>query len=174
MYISNPEEVESSMHRSPSINPQIKKILVPHDGSKMSDKALRYAIYLSKLTRADLLILNVMDQPNILIPASAIVFSSPGDKLDKIKNDLQRLSKEYSNQILEKAMELTKQEEVINTSYIVRSGKTVDEIVAVSEKRNIDLIVMASSRIASTIRILGSTTKGVLNSIRKPVLVIHE
>lgn len=174
MYMSNPEEVESSMHRSPSINPQIKKILVPHDGSKMSDKALRYAIYLSKLTRADLLILNVMDQPNILIPASAIVFSSPGDKLDKIKNDLQRLSKEYSNQILEKAMELTKQEEVINTSYIVRSGKTVDEIVAVSEKRNIDLIVMASSRIASTIRILGSTTKGVLNSIRKPVLVIHE
>ena len=140
----------------------------------MSDKALRYAIYLSKLTRADLLILNVMDQPNILIPASAIVFSSPGDKLDKIKNDLQRLSKEYSNQILEKAMELTKQEEVINTSYIIRSGKTVDEIIAVSEKRNIDLIVMASSRIASTIRILGSTTKGVLNSIRKPVLVIHE
>lgn len=174
MYMSNPEEVESSMHRSPSINPQIKKILVPHDGSKMSDKALRYAIYLSKLTRADLLILNVMDQPNILIPASAIVFSSPGDKLDKIKNDLQRLSKEYSNQILEKAMELTKQEEVINTSYIIRSGKTVDEIIAVSEKRNIDLIVMASSRIASTIRILGSTTKGVLNSIRKPVLVIHE
>ena len=165
MYMSNPEEVESSMHRSPSINPQIKKILVPHDGSKMSDKALRYAIYLSKLTGADLLILNVMDQPNILIPASAIVFSSPGDKLDKIKNDLQRLSKEYSNQILEKAMELTKQEEVINTSYIVRSGKTVDEIVAVSEKRNIDLIVMASSRIASTIRVLGSTTKGVLNSI---------
>lgn len=174
MYMSNPEEVESSMYRSPSINPQIKKILVPHDGSKMSDKALRYAIYLSKLTRADLLILNVMDQPNILIPASAIVFSSPGDKLDKIKNDLQRLSKEYSNQILEKAMELTKQEEVINASYIIRSGKTVDEIIAVSEKRNIDLIVMASSRIASTIRILGSTTKGVLNSIRKPVLVIHE
>ena len=174
MYMSNPEEVEPSMHRSPSINPQIKKILVPHDGSKMSDKALRYAIYLSKLTGADLLILNVMDQPNILIPASAIVFSSPGDKLDKIKNDLQRLSKEYSNQILEKAMELTKQEEVINTSYIIRSGKTVDEIVVLSEMRNIDLIVMASSRIASTIRILGSTTKGVLNSIRKPVLVIHE
>lgn len=59
--MSNPEEVESSMYRSPSINPQIKKILVPHDGSDMSDRALRYAIYLSKLTKADLLILNVMD-----------------------------------------------------------------------------------------------------------------
>ena len=68
--MSNPEEVESSMHRSPSFNPQIKKILVPHDRSEMSDKALKYASYLSKLTRAELF-LNVMVQPNILIPASA-------------------------------------------------------------------------------------------------------
>jgi nucleotide-binding universal stress UspA family protein len=156
------------------INLQIKKILVPHDGSEMSDRALKYAIYLSKLSTAELLILNVIDQPNNLIPASAIVFSSPRDKLDEIKNNLQRTSKEYSNQILEKAMELTKQEEVINTSYMIRSGKPVDEIVAVSEERNIDLIVMASSRIASKIRILGSNAKGVLDSIRKPVLVIHE
>ena len=72
--------------------------------------------YLSKLARADLLILNVIDQPDILIPASAIVFSSPRDKLDKIKSDLQRFSKEYSNQKLEKAMGSTKQEKVINTS----------------------------------------------------------
>jgi nucleotide-binding universal stress UspA family protein len=57
---------------------------------------------------------------------------------------------------------------------MIRSGKPVDEIVAVSEERNIDLIVMASSRIASKIRILGSNAKGVLDSIRKPVLVIHE
>lgn len=71
-------------------------------------------------------------------------------------------------------MELTKQEEVINTSYMIRSGKPVDEIVAVSEERNIDLIVMASSRIASKIRILGINAKGVWDSIRKPVLVIHE
>jgi hypothetical protein len=47
--MSNPEEVESGMHRSPSINLQIKKILVPHDGSEMSDKALRYAILLVKI-----------------------------------------------------------------------------------------------------------------------------
>ena len=40
--------------------------------------------------------------------------------------------------------------------------------------QNIDLIVMASRRVTSTIRILGSTAKGVLNSIRKPVVIIHE
>jgi hypothetical protein len=79
-------------------------------GLKCQIRLLGMLFYLSKLARADLLILNVIDQPDILIPASAIVFSSPRDKLDKIKSDLQRFSKEYSNQKLEKAMESTKQE----------------------------------------------------------------
>lgn len=99
------------------------------------------------------MILNIIDQPNNLIPASAIVFSSPRDKLDEINNTLQRLSKAL---------------------HIMRSGKPADEIVAVSEERDIDLIVMASSRIASAITILGSTAKEVLNIIRKPVVIIHE
>lgn len=172
--MSNPEEVESSTYSSSSLGPQIKKILLPHDGSEMSDRALKYAIYLSKLSSAELLILNVIDQPHNLIPASAFVFSSPRDRLDEINDKLQRLSKEQSLQILEKAIGLTKQEGLVNTSYMTRSGKPVDEIASVSEERNIDLIVMASSRIASTIRVLGSAAKGVLNSIRKPVLIIHE
>ena len=166
---TNPSSLSSSF-----IDPQIKKILVPHDGSEKSDRALRYAIYLSKLSRAELLILNVRDPPHYLIPASASVFYSPRDKLDEINDKLQRLSKEQSQHILEKAIGITKQEGLVNTSYVIRSGKPVDEIVSVSEEQNIDLIVMASSRVASTIRILGSTTKGVLNSIRKPVVIIHE
>ena len=174
--MNNPKRLEPGTRTYPSsiISPRIKKILIPHDGSEMSDRALKYAIYLSKLSRAELLILNVVDQPRNLIPASAIVFSSPRDKLDEINDKLQSLSKEQSQHIIEKAIGLAKQVGLVNASYLIRSGKPVDEIVSVSEERNIDLIVMASSRIASTIRILGSTTKGVLDSIRKPVVIIHE
>ena len=32
--------------------PQYKKILVPHDGSEVSDKALAHAVYLSKVSKA--------------------------------------------------------------------------------------------------------------------------
>ena len=39
-----------------------KKILMTHDGSEMSDKALRHALYLSKTTGAELVIMNVIDQ----------------------------------------------------------------------------------------------------------------
>jgi nucleotide-binding universal stress UspA family protein len=51
---------------------------------------------------------------------------------------------------------------------------TVNEIVRIIEENGYDLTVMASSRISSSVRLLGSTTKGVIDSIRKPVLIIHE
>ena len=37
-----------------------------------------------------------------------------------------------------------------------------------------DIIFMASSRITSSIRVLGSTVRKVIDSVRKPVLLIHE
>jgi nucleotide-binding universal stress UspA family protein len=172
--MSYPKEGESNTYLPQTTSPQVKKILVPYDGTEMSDRALRYAIYFSKLCKAELLILNIIDQPANLIPASAIVFSSPRDNLDKINNTLQRMSRVHSNHMLEKAKKITEQEGVISASYFMRSGKPVDEIFAVSQESNVDLIVMASSRIASVIRILGSIAKGVLNSIRKPVVIIHE
>jgi CBS domain-containing protein len=41
--------------------PKFKRILVPYDASQMSDKALRYAIYLSKVCESDIFILNVIE-----------------------------------------------------------------------------------------------------------------
>jgi hypothetical protein len=47
--MSNPKEGESNTFLSQITSPQIKRILVPNDGSEMSDRALKYAIYFSKL-----------------------------------------------------------------------------------------------------------------------------
>jgi Universal stress protein family len=46
---------------SPKAIPKYSKILLPHDGSEMSDKALGHAIYLSKLSGAEIVILNVVE-----------------------------------------------------------------------------------------------------------------
>ncbi|MGA9153111.1 MAG: universal stress protein [Candidatus Nitrosopolaris sp.] len=40
---------------------QYNGILVPHDGTEKSDKALGHAIYLSKLSGAEIIILNVIE-----------------------------------------------------------------------------------------------------------------
>jgi nucleotide-binding universal stress UspA family protein len=76
--------------------------------------------------------------------------------------------------MLEQRVRESKDDGIANIEYITRAGKPVDEIVNESENRNYDLVVMASSRITSKVRVLGSNVRHVLDSIRRPVLVIHE
>lgn len=38
-----------------------ERILVPHDGSEMSDRALKHAIYLSKISGTEIVILHVLE-----------------------------------------------------------------------------------------------------------------
>lgn len=60
-------------------------------------------------------------------------------------------------------------------SYKIQTGKPVEEIIKVSEEMNVDLIVMASSRSSSLVRrILGSTVRKVIDSVKNPVLIVHE
>jgi hypothetical protein len=46
---------------SPEAIPKYSRILVPHDGSEISDKALAHAIYQSKISGAEIVILNVVE-----------------------------------------------------------------------------------------------------------------
>ena len=68
--------------------------------------------------------------------------------------------------MLEKRTNLCKKAGVKEVSYILRSGRPAEEIVRLVGERYYDLIVMASSRISSTIRIiLGSNVQRVLDSV---------
>src|ERR671931_2038029 len=56
----------ASQAQSPSAassysNPKYNRILVAHDGSEMSDKALSHAIYLSNMSGAEIVILHVVE-----------------------------------------------------------------------------------------------------------------
>jgi hypothetical protein len=46
---------------SPKAIPKYSRVLVPHDGSEISDKALAHAIYQSKISDAEIVILNVVE-----------------------------------------------------------------------------------------------------------------
>jgi nucleotide-binding universal stress UspA family protein len=130
-----------------------ERILVPHDGSEMSDRALRHAVYLSKMSGTEIVILHVIERTG---------------------NFLGRINEEGIRQMLEKRTNLCRKAGVKEVSYIIRSGRPADEIVRLVGERYYDLIVMASSRISSTIRIiLGSNAKRVLDSVPKPILVIR-
>ena len=156
------------------INLEYNRILVPHDGSEMSDKALNHAIYLSKkLSSDEIVILNVLQhlQSNT---SSALLVTSEG--VEKAKKEELEVSLEGSlKQKIEEKMRLCKEAGVKSqVSFKVQTGQPVDEIVKLSEDMDVDLIVMASSRITSSIKGLGSTTRKVIDKAKRPVLVIHE
>jgi nucleotide-binding universal stress UspA family protein len=95
--------------------------------------------------------------------------------VEKAKEDLKNMAEAGVRKILEERVKICKEEgKIEQVSYKIEIGKPVNEIVRITEENGYDLIVMASSRISSSVRLLGSTTKGVIDSIRKPVLIIHE
>lgn len=158
-----------------TIDPQIKyqKILVPHDGSQMSDKALNHAAYLSKISGAEIVVLNIIE-PEVIPPSTLLTFIKSDASLEKAKQDLRNTLEGGVKQMLDEKIRQCKDAGVNKISYKIRVGKPVNEIVHLSEEMEFDIIIMASSRITSSVRVLGSTVRKVIDSIRKPVLLIHE
>jgi nucleotide-binding universal stress UspA family protein len=141
----------------------------------MSDHALKHALYLAKVSGAQLVILHVIESEAIP-PSALLTFIRPEVGLKGAKEDLRSTFEEAARRMLEQRVRESKDDddEFANVEYIIRAGKPVDEIVNESESRNYDLVVMASSRITSKVRVLGSNVRRVLDSIRRPVLVIHD
>ena len=150
-----------------------KKILVAHDGSEMSDKALTHALYLSKSSGAELIIMNVIDI-DIIPPSSLLAFIKQDKRLDQAKEDLKSTLEGGVKQMLEERVRVCKELDAERVSGMVRAGKPVEEIIAVAEEENCDLVVMASGKITSRVRSLGSVARRVLDSTRKPILIVHE
>jgi nucleotide-binding universal stress UspA family protein len=75
------EKVQRSAEEIISANiPVYKKILVPHDGSEASDQALAHAIYLSKVSKAEIFILNAVEDLHEIAPTTISASPNPIEK----------------------------------------------------------------------------------------------
>jgi nucleotide-binding universal stress UspA family protein len=162
---------------NPEAIPKYSRILVPHDGSEISDKALAHAIYQSKISGAEIVILNIVE--HIESKESSTVTATvkgkgEGGEFDRTRRaDLEITVEGEVKRMIQDKIRLCKEAGVTSQiSYKIQTGKPVDEIVKLAEEMNIDLIVMASSRIISPVMVLGSTTRRVMDGTKKPVLVI--
>ena len=174
--VSSNNMIENKSEALP--RPQFHKILVPYDGSIMSDKALCYAIYLSKISVSDIFILNIVEKYSDLkdvLPTTIKAEFGQETDWDKISNkDLQVRIGGALRELIEDKVRLCKNSGVVkNISFEIRTGNAADEIIKVANQSKFDVIVMASHRLTSTIREIGRTTRRVIDTIKKPVLVIY-
>lgn len=140
---------------------QVSKILLPIDGSKHSNNAIDYTIYLARLTGAQVTAVCCYDWTGNMHEIVETV-------IDELKEKLQL----QSQTILDEAGRKLQLGEV---NFVTKSisGSPGTILSKLAKSKEFDLIIMGShghSEIAGLL--LGSVTHKVLNTIYCPVLVV--
>ncbi len=146
------------------------RILLPTDGSKNSERAIIHAVRLADKHDAEIIILNAVDSVYLaglpeddLITESEIVLEEESTEVtENVKSIIKKYSEEYD-------LDFSK----VKLTSLTVEGDAGDKIIEVSEKRDIDIIVIASSGKHRLDRfLLGSVTEKIVHNSKVPVLVI--
>jgi nucleotide-binding universal stress UspA family protein len=166
------KESSNNYSISKSNVPPYTKILVPHDGKEMSDKALSHAVYLSNLSGAEIVILRIIEDVDKLGDTSVNV-SQNNKAIDNKKGFEHNIQGELVNAMEQKIKKCVEAGSKNKISFEIKAGHVVDEIVKAGEEDNYDLIVMTTSHLDSWVRSLFSETRKIISNINTPVLIIH-
>ncbi len=154
-----------------------KKILVPYDDSKLSEKALAHGMNLAKAFNAEIIILYVIQE--IPMPLLGLgkreVFSTKTGETMNIKEYIQDLYKEMNIKMREKIKKRIEGYHYPNVNIEILIGEPPKVIIKVTKEENIDLIVIGAAPLPGLARIkaLGSVSRSVIESVNIPVLLVH-
>lgn len=140
----------------------MKKILIPIDGSEYSQRAILKGREMVKAFDSELILLNVVSPliPNLTVEESVQFLET---------------MKKQSQKILEEAKALFSEIDQTKIQLVSLEGDASASISNYVERENIDLVIMGSQGLnAGRIRglFIGSVTRKVLYSIKTPILVI--
>lgn len=113
------------------------RILLPHDGSEMSDKALDKAIEFCKSFKSQLIILYVVDD-RLIIPSDAILgFIKEKLTLENTKTQTLKILKTGAEAMLRERMKKASAHGVI-VRFIIRMGSPAEGIADVAASEKVD------------------------------------
>jgi|ERR1043166_290347 nucleotide-binding universal stress UspA family protein len=143
-----------------------KSILLPTDGSELSQKAVQCGVALAKATGARLVGLHVM-------PSFQVVAADPMMVTDT-REQYERDSKALSEKILLGLQTLAARADVPCRCVSRHHDHPYEAIIEAAADSNCELIVMAShGRRGVKAMVLGSETNKVLTHAKTPVLVVR-
>lgn len=149
-----------------------KNILVPHAGTPAGDLALEHAIHIAKSSKAEIILLHVIEEfPHVP------VLSLHASQASKIKKELAEIAKEMEI-VMEKEMKKrveTCKKNGIESNLKVITGLPAEEIMKIVKSQKTDLIVMAKRRKLKGIKgllSLGSVSRKIVENASCPVLMM--
>jgi nucleotide-binding universal stress UspA family protein len=145
----------------------------------MSNRALSYAAYISKISDSEIVVVNVIehtrDLNNVLPVTIRINLKGKEEQIDISENIRSVQLDEALRKLIKETTAVCRAAGVSrNIIYEICAGNPADEIINVSTLTDVDLIVMGSRRIASTIAGIGSTTKKVAAKLKIPLLIVQK
>jgi nucleotide-binding universal stress UspA family protein len=154
---------------------QYRKILVPYDGSKQSDKALQHALDIAKQIKGSkLIILHVIQD----IPRPPYFQYEPEGITGK--TSMQHLKEIYYNMKTGAEKMLAKKKDVCERSGVetitkVMLGKVSNTVIEYINSNKIELVVLGTTGLGgiSRIKALGSVARNIAEKAGCPVLLIR-
>jgi nucleotide-binding universal stress UspA family protein len=149
--------------------PLFKHILLPTDGSKLSDRAVERGIALARDLRARITALHVMPELRMIADESFVM--PMGIELQKRYD---REARARAQKMLDRVAGKAEAEGIQHQEMVVSGELPYEAIIAVAKKQKCDLIMMAShGRRGVSGLLLGSETAKVLTHSKIPVLVVR-
>jgi nucleotide-binding universal stress UspA family protein len=147
-------------------------ILVPHDGTEMSDRALEKATELARAMKSEILIVHIVDS-RFVPPSATLGFISDTTSLEDAKVQLIRILKTGAQAMLDQKIRNVRQQGV-PVRFVLGVGSPADEIVSIAKGEHAGLIVMGSKQIGKEkLTPLGSVARRVSEISACPVMIVH-
>ena len=150
----------------------IKKIMVPHDGDRMSDKAVLYGTELAKALGSEIILLYVIEE--IEVPPT-LLLGNDRVMIARARRSIAKAVEQKWNRFAQDKMTMLSKEKIKVSSFI-RNGDAAEEIVKFAKENQADLIVMGSRRLEGISKIvvaLGSVARKVSERASCPVMLVH-
>lgn len=146
-----------------------KHILLPTDGSKLSDTAVEHGIAFAKSINAKVTAVHVVPEFQMFADEGFVAPMSA-----QFKERFEKESRAHAQKVLDKVEKMAKTADVAFSGVIVSSDYPHQQIIHTAQKRKCDLIMMAShGRRGLSGLLLGSETAKVLTHSKIPVLVVR-
>ena len=156
------------------------RILVPLDGSILSERAIPHAAEFARIFGSSIILLQVLDptsyfeNPDPVDPLSWQIRKTEADLY--LRNIAERLRQDLNEDIpdSEGAQNNRKNEKKSRVEYAIREGKAAENIVNFAHSENIDLVVISTHGLSGLSRWnISSVTLKVVKLIYLPVLIIR-
>ena len=146
-----------------------KHILLPTDGSRLSNRGVKQGLALAKAVGAGVTVLNIAPQFEMVVDDGFVL-----PNIEALKKRFDEQTAKQARKIVDTAAQEAQDARVKCETAIAQSMRPYEAILQHAKKGKCDLIVMSShGRTGLASLLLGSETSKVLTHSKIPVLVVR-